>query len=227
MEDLQKLYEWISVEKKQGLFVTLTFAQTIDGFISRKGEQLILSGKESMVLTHALRCTHEAIMVGIGTVLIDNPSLTTRFVNCGPNGSPIQHPRPVIVDTHLRIPINSNLISRSPILFCAFGINERKKELCRAGCTIVEVELKNDKLDLQKALQVLSEMGIQSLMIEGGSQIIQDVISKSLMDQVIITISPQLLADGVHSTFGVAKSMSFSTVEWKLFGNDAVVKGIV
>ena len=80
-------------------FVTLTFAQSIDGSIAlRRGEPLLLSGAESMKMSHELRALHDGILVGIGTVIADNPSLTTRLVK----GS---NPRTVILDSQLRTPL--------------------------------------------------------------------------------------------------------------------------
>jgi riboflavin-specific deaminase-like protein len=79
-------------------FVTLSYAQSLDGSIAdRPGRPLALSGEASMALTHSLRASHEAILVGIGTVLADNPSLNVRLV-AGKN------PQPIVVDSRLRFP---------------------------------------------------------------------------------------------------------------------------
>ena len=94
--------------------VTLSYAQSLDGCIAaRAGERLALSGPESMQLTHQFRAAHNAILVGIGTVLADNPRLTVRLVQG-------QDPQPVVLDSHLRIPLEASLLhnSRRPWIAC-------------------------------------------------------------------------------------------------------------
>src|SRR5262249_3832268 len=82
-------------------FVTLSYAQSVDGSIAaRPGQPLALSGAQSMTLTHQLRVAHDAILVGIGTVLADNPRLTVRLVE-GKN------PQPIVADSHLRFPLSA------------------------------------------------------------------------------------------------------------------------
>jgi len=98
-------------------FITLTYAQSIDGSIAaERGKPLLLSGKESMIMTHRLRALHDGIMIGVGTLIADNPSLTTRLV-------PGSHPRPIILDTSLRAPISRKIFSRKkgnlPIIVCS------------------------------------------------------------------------------------------------------------
>ena len=84
-------------------FVTLSYAQSLDGSIAdRPGRPLALSGPQAMALTHGLRAAHEAILVGIGTVLADNPRLNVRLVD-GPD------PQPMVVDSRLRFPPYANL----------------------------------------------------------------------------------------------------------------------
>src|SRR5512143_2126154 len=83
---------------------TLTYAQSLDGSIAaRRDQRLELSGEESRVMTHRLRAAHAAILVGIGTVLADDPRLTARLVG-GPD------PQPVILDSHLRVPASARLL---------------------------------------------------------------------------------------------------------------------
>ncbi|KAF9294228.1 2,5-diamino-6-(ribosylamino)-4(3H)-pyrimidinone 5'-phosphate reductase [Linnemannia elongata] len=97
----------------KGPHVTLTYAQSLDGKIAgRHGQQLILSGAQSMTATHILRLKHDAILVGIGTVLNDDPRLTVRLTSEDlPKGSgPIRHPQPIILDSKLRFPTTAKLL---------------------------------------------------------------------------------------------------------------------
>jgi riboflavin-specific deaminase-like protein len=96
-------------DKGHGIYVTLTYAQSIDGSISTQpGVPTALSNPLSFQLTHELRAAHDSIMVGVNTVIADNPSLTCRFAKC----LPIKHPTPVIVDSNLQIPLTSKLVER-------------------------------------------------------------------------------------------------------------------
>jgi riboflavin-specific deaminase-like protein len=209
----EQIQEWTAFKDFR---VTLTFAQTIDGYISSQGTQVQLSSKESLLLTHVLRNTHDAIMVGINTVLIDNPSLTTRL-----KGN-VKHPRPVIIDTFLKTPITSKFITRSPILFCKTGLDITK--FTQLGCTVIEMDLVNDRIDLALVFTKLRELGIKSVMVEGGARIIASMIEKKLMDQVIITIAPKILGSGVQV---IGSGLEFRSSEWRVFGPDIVFRGIL
>jgi len=93
--------------------VTLTYAQTLDGFISGKPNTppLLISGKESMLMTHCLRNKHDGIMVGIGTVLNDNPQLNVRQLAGFNDGGLVKNPQPIILDSKLRFPLDCKLLN--------------------------------------------------------------------------------------------------------------------
>ena len=173
-------------------FVTVSYAQSIDGSIaSRERQPIRLSGQLSMVLTHRLRARFDAILVGIETVLADNPHLTVR---CAEG----RNPQPVVLDTHLRIPIQSNLVQRSDLsCYVVSGRNgphERIDALTRAGVTVLPCQLGSDgKIDLPCLMRLLAERGVNSLMVEGGARVITSFIRARLVDQFIITIAPTLI----------------------------------
>src|SRR5687768_4642967 len=83
--------------------VTLSYAQTLDGSLALPGRQLIISSPESMKMTHELRAAHDGLLVGIGTVLIDDPRLTVRLADG-------RNPQPVVLDSRLRMPLTANLL---------------------------------------------------------------------------------------------------------------------
>jgi 2,5-diamino-6-(ribosylamino)-4(3H)-pyrimidinone 5'-phosphate reductase len=89
-------------------FITLTFAQSLDGMISKQGQQILISGKESMAMTHRLRTFHDGIMVGIGTALVDDPQLNARYIS--PTIQPILQPQPIILDPFLKLSPTCRLI---------------------------------------------------------------------------------------------------------------------
>lgn len=173
-------------------FVTLSYAQSLDGCISaRPGQALALSSKQSLILTHELRAGHDAILVGIGTVVSDNPRLNVRLVD----GS---NPRPIVVDTHLRIPLNCKLLTQnSGGLWVVSGedIEEgARRRLEDMGARVLPMPCNAQGLvDLEAMLQRLGQLGINSLMVEGGSRIITNFLKGRLADSMVVTMAPVLL----------------------------------
>jgi 2,5-diamino-6-(ribosylamino)-4(3H)-pyrimidinone 5'-phosphate reductase len=223
------MFEWIQiVDKKKKPWVTLTFAQTVDGFIAKKDEKMVISGKESLEFTHTLRCSRDAILVGIGTVLVDFPSLTVRYISKNRDGGPVIHPRPVIVDSHVQCPLDAPFMNRNPIILTGEGNEEKKAQLEQVGATIVVIPFTNGKLDLGIGLEKLYELGIQSVMVEGGARIIHEFLNSSLpIDDVYITIAPRLLGSGIHGISGNTMDSNIQVemhnVQWHILGKDVIL----
>jgi 3,4-dihydroxy 2-butanone 4-phosphate synthase/GTP cyclohydrolase II len=172
--------------------ITLTYAQSLDGCISaRPGEAIALSGRQSLTLTHRLRASHDAILVGIGTVLSDNPRLNVRLVQ---GADPI----PIIVDGKLRLPLDCKLLkqsSRAPLIVTtAAAPDDRKAALEAAGAKVVVLpSVPSGFVDLSVMLGALAEMGVNSLMVEGGSRIITSFLMHRLPNFIVLTIAPVLV----------------------------------
>ena len=172
--------------------VTLSYAQSLDGSIAINRENsLNLSGPESLKVTHQLRASNDAILVGIGTVLTDNPRLTVRFVE-GKN------PRPVVLDSHLRLPIDANLLKNtnsSPLVATTMDHDAHKRRsLEQAGITVLCVPGDNNGwVDLNYLLACLADLGIGSLMVEGGARVITSFLARRVVDRLVITITPKLV----------------------------------
>ena len=169
--------------------VCLSYAQSLDGSLTfRRGHPMALSGQESLKLTHQLRSAHDGIMVGIGTVLADDPCLSVRHTEG-------KSPQPVILDSRLRTPIDSKLLTESPSkpwIITAPNADPRKKSaLEAAGARILIVPPDSDGcVELPCTLEDLAELGISSLMVEGGAQVITSFLKNRLVDWVAITIAP-------------------------------------
>jgi GTP cyclohydrolase II len=207
-------------------FVTLSYAQSLDGSIAdRPGRPLALSGPQAMTLTHGLRAAHDAILVGIGTVLADNPRLNVRLV-AGPD------PQPVILDSRLRFPPYANLLKnrRSPLIATNAGADaERRQALEAAGATVVVLPGTNGWVDLADLLQHLGSLSINSLMVEGGAQIITSFLASRLVDQVVLTIAP-LLVGGLRvvNQLGRSSRQRFPRLKhlsYQQLGDDLVLRG--
>ncbi len=165
--------------------MTLSYAQARDGSIARKrGEPAALSSPESLKMTHRLRAAHDAILVGIGTVLSDDPQLNVRL-------APGRSPRPVVLDSQLRTPPAARLLDeRAALIFCAASAQaEAEASLVAAGAR-VERKRGNGRVDLASMLERLDELGVESLMVEGGGEIIASFVDQGLVDRVVITTAP-------------------------------------
>ena len=168
-------------------FITLSYAQSLDGSITKKrGQPLTISSPEAMRLTHQIRANHQAILVGIGTVLADDPSLTVHLVNG-------RSPQPIILDSHLRFPLTSQL--HSPwIITTPQASRQRQQQLEQNGAQVIRVKAdENGRIHLPSLLAELHQRGIHSLMVEGGAKIITTFLSQNLVNRLIITIAPILI----------------------------------
>jgi GTP cyclohydrolase II len=206
--------------------VTLSYAQSLDGSIAdRPGRPLALSGSQSMAMTHSLRAAHEAILVGIGTVLADNPRLNVRLV-AG------KDPQPIVVDSRLRFPSYANLLKngRTPWIATNAGADtERQQDLEAAGAKVLRLAGSNGWVDLAELLQSLGSMGIKSLMVEGGAQIITSFLASRLVDQVVLTIAP-LLVGGLRVVDHLGHSSlrrfpRLRNLSYQQLGEDLVLRG--
>lgn len=169
--------------------VTLSYAQSLDGSITaRRGQPLALSGPAAQVFTHRLRAGHSAILVGIGTVLADDPRLTVRLVD-GPD------PQPVVLDGSLRCPPHARLLhgTRPPwIATTSQADPARRAALQAAGAHLLELpEAEAGRIHLPALLAVLAGLGMNSLMVEGGARVITSFLARRLVDWVALTVVPQ------------------------------------
>jgi GTP cyclohydrolase II len=208
-------------------FVTLSYAQSLDGCIAaRPGQPLALSGPQSLTLTHKLRAAHDAILVGIGTVLADNPRLNVRLVR----GS---NPQPVVVDSQLRFPLRANLLQKSPLPWIATGQQadeNRQRALEATGARVLRLPTRADgRVNLGVLLERLGDLAINSLMVEGGARIITSFLSEQLADHLILTIAPTLVG-GLHAVgdLGKSKPACFPRLrDWRYerLGEDLILSG--
>jgi len=180
-------------------YVSLAFAQSLDGSISTKsGEVLHLSNQQSLLLTHQLRAVHDGILVGINTVLSDDPRLNVRLTEG-------KDPIPIVLDSQLRTPLNARLITASKkrlIIFTSFDADKKKeKALIERGVKVIRLEKsKCGKLDIKKMLWYLKSKEINSLMVEGGACVLSSFLTSGLAEQVILTICP-IFVGGLRYNF--------------------------
>jgi riboflavin-specific deaminase-like protein len=184
-------------------FVTLTFAQSLDGKIAMyladsgvaTSSNLPLSGPESLLLTHALRSIHDAILIGGRTLTIDNPRLSNRLWSCSED----RQPRPVILDSSLKNIRKLGWVCRAkaPIVCCSEdAASTVSSDEISPHITILPCRLSSSDgmLDLRDVLAKLLEIfGLQSVMVEGGATVLSSFANYHLADCICATVSPKLL----------------------------------
>lgn len=204
--------------------VTVTYAQSLYGCLAAEpGQGLALSGAESLRLTHQLRAAHDAILVGLGTVLADDPQLTVRYAD-GPN------PQPILLDSQLRCPLDANLL-RHPthplwIATTAEAPAEPQLRLEAAGAQVIRLPADDrGRVHLPALLEVLGTRGVRSLMVEGGAKVITSFLAAHLADRLIITIAPRLLG-GVRA-IGAPMDIALQNVHYRILGQDMIVEAAI
>ncbi|KAF9910802.1 2,5-diamino-6-(ribosylamino)-4(3H)-pyrimidinone 5'-phosphate reductase [Linnemannia zychae] len=226
-----------SFEPKKGAqrpHITLTFAQSLDGKIAgRLGQQLILSGAQSMTATHILRLRHDAILVGIGTVLNDDPRLSVRLTNADlpEESNTIRHPQPIILDSKLRFPTTAKLLlptspTRPWIFTSPFHNNpQRKADLEALGARVFVLDLDaSGHISLEGLFSALWENSIQSVMVEGGASVISSFLKSGLVDSFLLTIAPVYVGkDGVSAIEDAEAAPEFDDISYHPLGRDTMM----
>lgn len=228
-----EIIDWLNQQKtnviKKGKpLVTLSYAQSLDGSLTiRRGMPVGLSGPQAQCLTHRLRANHDAILVGIGTVLSDDPQLTVRLVS-GKN------PQPIVLDSRLRIPIECQLLRRQKDkawVACAMTAEEtRQTALLREGIELIRIPRRGDRgLDLSALLQELWKREIESVMVEGGAKVLTSFLTQRLADVAVITIVPRWLGglNVISHQRMVEHLPSLANARYAVFGSDVVVFGVL
>lgn len=189
--------------------MTLKLATTLDGKIAtHAGESQWITGPEARRMAHAIRGRQDAILVGVGTVLADNPELTCRIP--GYEKRPIVR---IVADSHLRTPLTAKLVAtarETPTwMLIRHGTDAtRQKAFVAAGVKILEIPAASAGIDIAAALQALGKEGITRLMCEGGGQIAAALLRADLVDRVAWFHAPAAMGgDGwpAVQAFGLAK----------------------
>lgn len=226
----QQIEQWLksrltSFQSDTRPFITLAYAQSWDGSITtRCGETLNFSGEESLRLTHQLRSLHDGIVVGIGTVLSDDPQLTVREWS-GPN------PQPIVLDSQFRTPKNAR-IRQHPDKKCwivsvndAVGASANQVEIL----TVSGSDEDPQQVSLEAAMRLLRERGIESLMVEGGAEVITGFLQAHLADSLVLTVAPTLVggykAVGDLQNGGSYEPLNIEPLHYGQAGRDLVVWG--
>ncbi len=211
-------------------WVTIKYAQTLDGRIATStGHSRWISGPEARVLAHQLRAEHHAVLVGIGTILADDPQLTVRLCSG-------RDPVKVIVDSQLRIPVTAAALSSGSALTIIAttpaASRTRRLALEAAGAQILQVSPADGQVDLQALFYELRTLGITSLLAEGGAGVITSLLRRRLADRVVVVIAPKLIGAGLEAVgdLGIRQAdaaLTFGDQAFEMVGQDIVFRGSI
>lgn len=214
-------------------FVVLKSAVSLDGKIAtRTGHSQWITGPEARRWAHRLRHLYDAVLVGIGTVLADNPRLTVRL-----EGEKAKDPVRVILDSRARIPLDANVLtvkSQAPTIIATSEKAPADKigALRAAGAEVIFLEEEGGKIDLAALLRALGEREITSVLIEGGATVNADVLEKGLVDKVCWFIAPKFIggkeapsAIGGEGIQHMSQAWELEEVNWRLLGRDLYLEG--
>lgn len=209
-------------------YVTLSYAQSADGRIaSDGGRREQISGPESSEFAHTLRRDNAAIVVGIGTVLKDDPLLTCRLP--GESRNPVR----VVLDSRLRIPLEAQLVAGARTVATVVCTSreapvERERVLTDAGVRVERVEAGADgRPNLAAVLGRLAGMGLESVFVEGGAGVITAFLQQRLVDRLFLVSAPIVIGRGTEAvgdlgTGGVEGALSGRTVSLRRAGQDVI-----
>ena len=179
------------ITKKQP-FVVLKTAMSLDGKIATKtGESKWITGEKARYEVQQLRNQYSAIMVGVDTVIMDNPQLTCRI----PNG---RNPIRIVVDSKLRTPLESNIVKsakdiRTILVTTKIASEEKVRLIEELGVVVIKTNCKNGKVDLIESLAKLGEQNIDSILLEGGGTLNYSALKSGIVDKIIAYISPKII----------------------------------
>jgi GTP cyclohydrolase II len=206
-------------------YVVVKYAQSMDGRIATaNGDARWISSEEERVVSHALRARCDGIMVGLGTVLNDDPQLTVRLV-AGPS------PTRVILDSKLGAPFQARVFDETAptIVMTTDGADPESRHALRArGVAVRVAPAGRAGVDTQAALTLLAEMGISSLLVEGGQRVITSLLRAGCVDRVIVALAPIMLGKGIDGVgdldiVRVADGISLTNRSVYLAGNDVLI----
>ena len=218
-------------------FVTLKAGITLDGQLATaSGESRWITGEPARRDAHRLRSQVDAVLVGIGTVLRDNPSLTARLSD-QPKRLASRQPVRIVADSHLRIPLTAQLVAydrhaHTVVATTTAASPKRIAQLRRRGIDVLVLPDSKDRVSLLALCTQLGRLGMSHVLIEGGSTLNASILRSGLVNRIVLYVAPQLLGGqdakgliGGVSPKHLTESLALKTVTIRKLGRDMVICG--
>lgn len=187
-------------------YITLKFAQTLDGRIaSRTGHSQWISSPPSRTFAHRLRHSHDAVLVGIGTVLQDDPELTVRHIRG-------RNPLRIIVDSRLRLPLTAKALrdqdkARTIVVATRQAPPEKIRQLTAIGVeTLLLEEDGAQHVDFSKLFRELGKRQIASVLVEGGAALVTSLLKTGTADRLVAIVAPKIIGKGIEAVGDLGKT---------------------
>lgn len=219
---------------RQSPYVIIKTAMSLDGKIaSRSGDSKWISSEASRREVHRLRHRYSGILVGVNTVIGDDPELTCRLKEASKN------PTRIVLDSRLRVPLDSKILKvtqdKKTIIVTTPEKNKEKEGLIKAlGVKVLTVASKNQRVDISQALSALGNLGIDSLLVEGGSDVNFSMFESNNVDQVISFVAPMIIGGrdsktpvGGKGFDSIRESLDLGEIHVKPIGNDLMITAYV
>ncbi len=230
---LKKVNEaFIKYISKRMPFVTVKVAQSLDGKIATwRGDSKWISSDKSRSFAHRFRQDYDAIMVGVNTVLRDDPKLDAWFSD--------KQPIKIVVDSQLSTPKDAHLFSGGNkaiivTLSSRPGQETQNRALLSEKAKILEVKEKAGQVNLKSMMKKLARMGITNILVEGGGMLNGSLFDEGLVDKILFFISPKIIGgkEAISAVMGkgverVEKSVRLKDIRWRHLGDDFLVEGYV
>lgn len=234
LEDrLRKFNEpFIKYITKRMPFVTVKIAQSLDGKIATEnGDSKWITSDKSRSFAHKIRKDYDAIMVGINTVLRDNPKLNAWFSK--------KHPIKIIVDSQLSTPQKANIFSSDSRIIIATvasrpGQETQNRQILAQKAKVLEVKEKAGQVNLKNMMKNLAQLEITNILVEGGGTLIGALFDEGLVDKVLFFVSPKIIGgkNAISSVMGkgisrIDKAIKLKNISLKRLGEDFLIEGYV
>jgi diaminohydroxyphosphoribosylaminopyrimidine deaminase / 5-amino-6-(5-phosphoribosylamino)uracil reductase len=216
-------------------YIYLKYAMTLDGKIaSCTGDAKWISNEKSRQEVHKLRNKVSGIMVGIGTILADDPSLNTRLVE-GNSKDPIR----IIVDSNCRIPSIAKVLhldsdAKTIVVITKYADLLKIAEIEAVGAEVLMIDDKDGRVDLKSLMRVLGNRGLDSILIEGGGELSYSALEEELIDKVQVYIAPKIIGGSKAPTPVAGKGISLMKdaielydLKRKILDEDILIEGYV
>ena len=227
---LEAYLKWVTTRRP---FVTAKFAISLDGRIAtRGGDSKWITSERARRHVHELRAASDAVMVGINTVLVDDPLLTAR----DQKGRPLEHqPIRIVVDTRGRLPEHARMLGHpGRVVVASAEVDATTEErLTRAGVEVAQLPSDNGSVDLQQLLDRLGDHeDVTSVLVEGGQTLLGSLFDLGLVDKVVAFVAPMIIGgDGAPAAVGgrgverMSDALRLQRVKVRRFGRDTAVIG--
>lgn len=231
--ELKKLNEpFIKFITKRMPFVTVKMAQSLDGRIAtRSGDSKWITSDKSRAFAHRMRSNFDAIMVGINTVLRDDPKLDSWFSK--------RHPIKIVIDSQLSMPQEANLFSgKSQVIIVTLpsraGQETQNRQILAQKAKILDVKEKGGQVNLKDMMKKLAQLEITNILVEGGGTLIGSLFDEGLVDKALFFISPKVIGgkEAISSVMGrgisrIDKATKLKDVKFARCGEDFLIEGYI